>query len=381
MTAVPAAAHGPLRGALRRALLTAAALVALGGSPAAAQDEGCTRSAEPARWQDAGTPDKGLAQPVILAHRGAAELAPENTMWAYRYAIAYGVEMIEVDIQQLSDGRFVSFHDARVDENTDGSGRIADKDYEEARRLNVADNEKWKGSKYDPSRMPPLEEVLALARAAKTGVMFDTTESVTDLTGLAALAAEYGVLERSAFLTYDPARGEVIKAAQPEARLMLSKPEELTRPELLYAFTERYRYIGSGLPGFDAEQIVAIHDGCSFATPNVYQGFVTGSEAGDLRHALSIGADGAQVNNPDVAAEVLGEPVRTVVTARRVGRRGLVTCLRNPEKRQGLPRKALRVGRRLVATAKRGCIWVPGGWGKRIVFAGDGSALASRLAL
>lgn len=203
----------------------------LAASPAVAQEaapQECTREPEPARWQDAGAPDKGLAQPVILAHRGAAELAPENTMWAYRYAIAYGVEMIEVDIQQLRDGRFVSFHDPRVDKKTDGSGRIADMDYEEARRLNVADNEKWKGSKYDPSRIPPLEEVLALARAAKTGVMFDTTESVTDLTGLASLAAEYGVLERSAFLTYDPGRGEVIKAAQPEARLMLSKPEELT---------------------------------------------------------------------------------------------------------------------------------------------------------
>ena len=368
-----------MRARLRRAALLAV-LAGLFAPGAASAQEGCTREPEPARWQDAGTPDKGLAQPVILAHRGAAQLAPENTMWAYRYAIAYGVEMIEVDIQQLRDGRFVAFHDPTVDEKTDGSGRIADMDYAEVRKLNAADNEKWKGSKYDPSRIPPLEEVLALARAAKTGVMFDTTESVTDLTGLAELAAEYGVLERSAFLTYDPGRGEVIRAAQPEARLMLSKPEELTQPELLYAFTERYRYVGSGLPGFDAEQIVAIHDGCSFATPNVYQGFVTGTEAGDLRHALSIGADGAQVNNPDVAAEVLGEPVPTVVTARRVGKRGLVTCLRNAVNRRGIPKKPLRVGAQTVTTAKRGCIWVPGGWAKRIAFAGDGSALPSRLA-
>jgi glycerophosphoryl diester phosphodiesterase len=347
---------------------------------AAVAQEDCTRQPEPARWQDAGTPDKGLAQPIILAHRGAAELAPENTMWAYRYAIAYGVEMIEVDIQQLRDGRFVSFHDPNVEEKTDGSGRIADMDYEEARKLNVADNEKWKGSKYDPSRIPPLEQVLGLARATNTGVMFDTTESVTDLAGLAALAAEYGVLERSAFLTYDPARGEVIRGAQPEARLMLSKPEELTQPEALFVATERYRYVGSSLPGFDAEQIAAIHDGCSFATPNVYQGFVTKTEAGDLRYALSIGADGAQVNNPDVAAEVLGEPVPTVITAWRLGRRYLVTCLRNAVNRAGLPKKVLRVGRRLVMTAKRGCVGVRGGWGRPIVFAGDGSALASRRA-
>ena len=361
-----------------RALPALAALL-LVAQPASAQEE-CTREADPARWQDAGTPDVGRKPPVIAAHRGAAELAPENTMWAYRYAIAYGVEMIEVDIQQLRDGRFVSFHDPTVDEKTDGSGRIADKDYAEARKLNVADNEEWKGSKYDPSRIPPLEEVLALARRTNTGIYFDIVESVTDLAGLARLAAEYGVVERSAFLTYDPARGEVIKGVEPRAQLMLSKPEELTSPEALFGFTERYRWFGSNVTGYTPEQIAAIHDGCGLVIPNVYQGFVTKTEAGDLRHALAIGADAAQVNNPDVAADVLDEPVPTVVTARRVGRRGLVTCLRNPEKRQGIPEKPLRVGGRTVTTAKRGCVWVPGGWRKTVVFAGDGSALPSRRA-
>ena len=357
-----------------------AVLAGLLAPGAAVAQEDCVRSADPSRWQDAGAPDVGRKPPVIAAHRGAAELAPENTMWAYRYAIAYGVEMIEVDIQQLRDGRFVSFHDPTVDEKTDGSGRIADMDYAEARKLNVADNEKWKGSKYDPSRMPALEEVLALARDTNTGIYFDTTESVTDLAGLAALAAEYGVVERSAFLTYDPARGEVIKAAEPRAQLMLSKPEELTSPEALYGFTERYRWFGSNVTGYTPEQVAAIHDGCGLVIPNVYQGFLTETEAGDLRHALAIGADAAQVDNPDVAAEVLGEPVPTVITAWRLGRRYLVTCLRNAVNRGGLPKKALRVGRRTVTTAKRGCIGVRGGWGKRIVFAGDGSALPSRRA-
>ena len=359
-----------------RALLAIVALL-LGAQPAVAQ-ESCTREADPSRWQSAGTPDVGRKPPVIAVHRGAAELAPENTMWAYRYAIAYGAEMIEVDIQQLRDGRFVAFHDERVDDKTDGEGRIADMDYEQVRKLNAADNEKWKGSKYDPSRIPPLEQVLTLARRTNTGIYFDITESVTDLAGLARLAAEYGVVERSAFLTYDPARGEVIKGVEPRAELMLSKPEELTSPETLFGLTERYRWFGSNVTGYTPEQIAAIHDGCGLVIPNVYQGFVTKTEAGDLRHALAIGADAAQVNNPDVAADVLDEPVRTVVTARRVGRRGLVSCLRNPEKRQGIPEKPLRIGRRRVTTAKRGCIWVPGGWGERVVFQGDGSALASR---
>jgi len=87
---------------------------------------------------------------TVAAHRGAAELAPENTLDAYRYAIAYGVEMIEVDVQQTLDGRFVSFHDPEVDAKTDGTGRIQLMTYDQARALNVADNDKWRGTASTP---------------------------------------------------------------------------------------------------------------------------------------------------------------------------------------------------------------------------------------
>ncbi len=40
-----------------------------------------------------------LPQPTIFAHRGAAAIAPENTLAAFQRAYDFGVEAIELDVQ------------------------------------------------------------------------------------------------------------------------------------------------------------------------------------------------------------------------------------------------------------------------------------------
>ena len=124
----------------------------------------CNQTPEPARWLDAGTPDQGAARPLISAHRGALTLAPENTLASYEYAFAFGVALVEVDIQQTKDGKFVALHDDTVDRTTNGTGNIRDLTFDEVRALNAADYEPWKGGPYDGSQVASLEEVLQLAQ-------------------------------------------------------------------------------------------------------------------------------------------------------------------------------------------------------------------------
>jgi glycerophosphoryl diester phosphodiesterase len=310
---------------------------------------------------------------TIAAHRGAAELAPENTLDAYRYAIAYGVEMIEIDVQQTLDGRYVSFHDMTLDEKTNGAGPIAALTYDEVRALNAADNDKWRGSVYDPAQVPSLEEILRLARDTGTGIYFDMKESVTNPAGVALIAKDFGVVADSAFLTYEPARAAVIRAALPDADIMLSNPG--LPAAMLYAIGADYTWFGSSLPSFTPEVIAAIHDACGLAIPNVYQGDVTGSEAGDLLHARSIGADGAQVNNPDVVADALDEPVATRLEFRAAGAERQV-CLVDAAHGLGLPEKRLSIAGNAATTGRGGCVDLPASFGRETVtFSGDGSTL------
>ena len=64
----------------------------------------------------------GPDRPLVIAHRGAAALYPENTIEAYRAAHASGLRVLEQDVRVLADGALVVMHDATVDRTTHGTG-------------------------------------------------------------------------------------------------------------------------------------------------------------------------------------------------------------------------------------------------------------------
>jgi len=56
--------------------------------------------------------DLGLATPPwIVGHRGAAGIAPENTLDSLQLAVEQGADMIELDLQLTADGQLVACHD------------------------------------------------------------------------------------------------------------------------------------------------------------------------------------------------------------------------------------------------------------------------------
>jgi len=67
----------------------------------------------------------GLRPTLNVAHRGGALIAPENTLAAFRIAIAdCAADMLELDVHQTRDGVLVVSHDPTLDRCTDGSGPI-----------------------------------------------------------------------------------------------------------------------------------------------------------------------------------------------------------------------------------------------------------------
>jgi glycerophosphoryl diester phosphodiesterase len=88
--------------------------------------------------------------PWIIAHRGASEEEPENTLRAFRRAAELGADMVELDLHLSRDGELVVIHDARVDKTTDGSGEVRTLTLAELRRLDAGRGE----------RIPTLQEVI-----------------------------------------------------------------------------------------------------------------------------------------------------------------------------------------------------------------------------
>ena len=62
---------------------------------------------------------------LAIAHRGGADLAPENTLAAFALSTALGLRYIESDVRVTRDGELVCFHDEVLDRCTTGRGRIA----------------------------------------------------------------------------------------------------------------------------------------------------------------------------------------------------------------------------------------------------------------
>ncbi|MEZ7898675.1 MAG: glycerophosphodiester phosphodiesterase family protein [Flaviflexus sp.] len=75
--------------------------------------------------------------PLVIAHRGGSDLAPENTLAAFDQAVRLGATMLETDVQLTADGVAVAFHDETLDRVTDITGEIRNYTLEELRRATV----------------------------------------------------------------------------------------------------------------------------------------------------------------------------------------------------------------------------------------------------
>lgn len=89
-------------------------------------------------------------KPMIIGHRGAKGHVAENTMASIDKALELGVNGVEIDVFLIRTGEVVVFHDDELDRLTDGTGKIADRSWEELSALRV-------NGKYP---IPTLEEVL-----------------------------------------------------------------------------------------------------------------------------------------------------------------------------------------------------------------------------
>ena len=105
----------------------------------------------------------------IIAHRGVAKHAPQNTLAAAREAIALGLDYIEVDLQTTADGLLVDIHNDAVDATTNGHGAVRQLRYSEIRALDAGS---WFAPQFKGAHVPLLGEVLALAKD-RIGIYLD----------------------------------------------------------------------------------------------------------------------------------------------------------------------------------------------------------------
>jgi glycerophosphoryl diester phosphodiesterase len=150
-----------------------------------------------------------------IGHRGAALLAPENTLGSFRAAVAVGVDLIEFDVLDLVRGPLVLAHSDHLDEVSHGvaSGRVRNRTLEELREV--------------APDLPTLEEALAffVDEAPEVDLHIDL-KLRSRLDELGAAIVRHGLEARTVVSGVHVAGLQALARAAPGVRIGITYPED-----------------------------------------------------------------------------------------------------------------------------------------------------------
>jgi len=108
----------------------------------------------------------------VVAHRGAKNIAPENTIAAFEAAAKLGANYVELDVRTSKDGELILMHDATVNRTTNGKGTVRDLTFAGIRTLDAGNGEK----------VPTFREALLWGKKRKVRIDIDHKDgSVEDI--------------------------------------------------------------------------------------------------------------------------------------------------------------------------------------------------------
>ncbi len=253
----------------------------------------------------------GLAQapPLIAAHRGGAALAPENSLRAFRNALALGADFLEFDLHMTRDGEVVVIHDPTLERTTTARGAVRDLTRAElaAARLRARDG----GVTEEP--VPTFAELLDLAVPTAVAILpeikngpararYDGIEAKV----LALLRAR-GMLGRATVQAFEVETIRRLRALEPSLRTMLlvgrgrvEQERAAPRDAVRWAAEVGATDLGMDHRFIDAEVVAAAR------TAGVRLSAWTVNDEADLRRAIGLGLDVIMTDRPDLLKRLLG---------------------------------------------------------------------------
>jgi glycerophosphoryl diester phosphodiesterase len=167
-----------------------------------------------------------------VAHRGGASQWPENSLTAFRNAIALGARILELDVHLTADAQVAVIHDATLDRTTSGTGRVAACTGADLARARLRGHD----GALTEDHVPTLDEVLALAGPSEVALLVEVKtpgpavryeargDRVTAVPGprypglerrVLDLLRAAGVAERTFVMAFNPAVLAEIRALAP----------------------------------------------------------------------------------------------------------------------------------------------------------------------
>ncbi|HLF68667.1 MAG TPA: glycerophosphodiester phosphodiesterase, partial [Gaiellaceae bacterium] len=154
-------------------------------------------------------------RPLCIGHRGAAALAPENTLPSFRAAVAAGVDLVEFDVLGLHSGELVVAHSDDLGEVSHGAAAGTVRDRSLAALREVA------------PELPTLEDALGffVDEAPGVGIHVDL-KSQGSVDALVAVLRRFELVERTLVSSFHRGALRRLAALEPKLRAGVSFPED-----------------------------------------------------------------------------------------------------------------------------------------------------------
>jgi len=155
---------------------------------------------------------------LIIAHRGASHIAPENTLPAFELAFKENADFIEGDFRLTKDGKVVCIHDALTKRTAplQKKYRISSRKYNELLTLDFG---LWKDEQYTGTKIPRIEEILEIIPKGK-GIVIEIKVNNKDLFySLKSILRNSGLPYHKIFIiAFDPKIISIVKREIPKVK-------------------------------------------------------------------------------------------------------------------------------------------------------------------
>ncbi len=180
------------------------------------------------------------SKPLILGHRGASAIAPENTLVAFRRAMSDGADGTEFDVRLSRDQVPVVIHDANLKRTGLANLRVSELTAQELQRFDVGSwfargkNGKIPMAAYAGETLPTLPQVFELF-AANNGLLYvemkcDQREGGALAAAVVGLIREWNMRERAVVESFDLSAVAEVKRLDQSIRTAALFEPKLSQP-------------------------------------------------------------------------------------------------------------------------------------------------------
>lgn len=197
---------------------------------------------------------------LVVGHRGAEGVAPENTWAALEAGYRAGADLLELDVQLTRDGQAVVFHDFTLVPKLGDPRWLRDLAWEEVRALDVG---RWFAPAFAGQRVPRLDEVLHWAKGRVTlwlDLKHGFVQDEDDRLEMAILDLVAGLeMERQVLISsWDRVALARVRARRPDIALGVNLRERVPDPVACVA-PSGARWASLFWPQADARSVAALH--------------------------------------------------------------------------------------------------------------------------